>query len=59
MPTGEQYNMINYKNTDVICGGSGGGRQIVRVDVSEDGGRSWKQAEIGEGGNQVITTFLE
>jgi len=43
----------------IFGGGSGGGRQIVRVDVSEDGGRSWKQAEIGEGGNQVITTFLE
>lgn len=38
---------------------SGGGRSIVRVDVSADGGRSWHQAELlkdlleGEGGHKA------
>jgi len=40
---------------------SGGGRSIVRVDVSADGGRSWHQAEMlrdmkeGEGGHKAWT----
>ena len=32
---------------------SGGGRGIVRVDVSVDGGKSWKTAELGAGKQQV------
>ena len=31
---------------------SGGGRNIVRVDITGDGGKSWQAAEIKEGGNQ-------
>lgn len=31
---------------------SGGGRGIVRVDVSADGGSSWVSAELGEGSEQ-------
>mmetsp|Transcript_12330 Transcript_12330/g.11163 ORF Transcript_12330/g.11163 Transcript_12330/m.11163 type:complete len:516 (+) Transcript_12330:66-1613(+) len=33
---------------------SGGGRGIVRVDVSIDGGKSWKTAKLLEGSNQPI-----
>ena len=31
---------------------SGGGRNIVRVDITGDGGESWQIAEIKEGGDQ-------
>jgi len=31
---------------------SGGGRNIVRVDITGDGGKSWQAAEITEGGDQ-------
>ena len=31
---------------------SGGGREIVRVDVSPDGGKSWLEAELKEGTGQ-------
>lgn len=31
---------------------SGGGREIVRVDVSADGGKSWLEAELKEGTGQ-------
>mmetsp|Transcript_36653 Transcript_36653/g.98187 ORF Transcript_36653/g.98187 Transcript_36653/m.98187 type:complete len:529 (-) Transcript_36653:232-1818(-) len=31
---------------------SGGGRGIVRVDVSTDGGKTWNTAELGEGKDQ-------
>ena len=31
---------------------SGGGRAIVRVDVSADGGATWHNAELGEGAEQ-------
>jgi sulfite oxidase len=31
---------------------SGGGRNIVRVDITGDGGKSWQAAEIKEGGDQ-------
>lgn len=31
---------------------SGGGRGVVRVDVSCDGGKTWKTAELAEGTNQ-------
>jgi sulfite oxidase len=31
---------------------SGGGRRIIRVDVSADGGQSWQVAELGEGAQQ-------
>jgi sulfite oxidase len=31
---------------------SGGGRNIVRVDITGDGGESWQTAEIKEGGDQ-------
>ena len=31
---------------------SGGGREIVRVDVSADGGKSWLEAELKEGRSQ-------
>ena len=30
---------------------SGGGREIIRVDVSADGGRTWQQAELFQGGD--------
>eukprot|EP00606_Chrysophyceae_sp_TOSAG23-5_P000285 GSChrysophyteH2.ASY1.ANO1.1605.1 assembled CDS len=33
---------------------SGGGRGIVRVDVSVDGGKSWKTAELGAGKQQPM-----
>jgi sulfite oxidase len=31
---------------------SGGGRKIVRVDVSSDGGKTWHPADLEEGGDQ-------
>lgn len=31
---------------------SGGGRRIIRVDVSPDGGKTWQVAELGEGSEQ-------
>jgi len=31
---------------------AGGGRNIVRVDLTSDNGKTWKAAEIVEGGNQ-------
>lgn len=31
---------------------SGGGRGIIRVDVSLDGGKTWQEAKIKEGGYQ-------
>jgi len=34
---------------------SGGGRGIVRVDVSIDGGQNWTTAELGEGADQHPT----
>jgi sulfite oxidase len=33
---------------------SGGGRGIIRVDVSADGGRSWTTASLGEGSQQPL-----
>jgi len=33
---------------------SGGGRGIVRVDVSIDGGKNWKTASLREGSNQPL-----
>jgi sulfite oxidase len=33
---------------------SGGGRAIIRVDVSADGGKSWKEAELLEGSSQPL-----
>lgn len=33
---------------------SGGGRGIVRVDVSADGGSTWHQAELGQGQEQPL-----
>jgi len=33
---------------------SGGGRGIVRVDVSADGGNTWHQAELGQGQEQPL-----
>ena len=33
---------------------SGGGRGIVRVDVSSDGGVTWQTARLGEGHNQPL-----
>ena len=41
--------MSQKDSKDVTVGGfafSGGGRAIVRVDVSADGGQTWKQAEL-------------
>lgn len=34
---------------------SGGGRGIVRVDVSADGGKSWTSAQLKEGSEQPLT----
>jgi len=31
---------------------AGGGRNIVRVDITGDGGKSWQAAEITQGGDQ-------
>jgi len=31
---------------------AGGGRNVVRVDVTGDGGKTWTTAEVTEGGNQ-------
>lgn len=39
---------------------SGGGRGIVRVDISPDGGKTWKQAELipnGQPFNRYQFTF--
>ena len=33
---------------------SGGGRGIIRVDVSGDGGETWETAELGEGSEQPV-----
>jgi sulfite oxidase len=33
---------------------SGGGRGIVRVDVSADGGETWTTAELGKGAEQPM-----
>jgi sulfite oxidase len=33
---------------------SGGGRGIIRVDVSIDGGKSWNTATLTEGSDQPI-----
>lgn len=33
---------------------SGGGRKVVRVDVSVDGGQTWVEAELKEGPNQKL-----
>lgn len=40
------------KDTVVVSGWamSGGGRAIVRVDVSADGGATWRDAELDSGG---------
>jgi sulfite oxidase len=32
----------------------GGGRKILRVDISPDGGKSWEQAELQDGSNQPL-----
>ena len=34
---------------------SGGGRAIIRVDVSADGGRTWTAAELGDGADQPLS----
>jgi len=34
---------------------SGGGRGIVRVEVSADGGKTWQVAELGQGSQQKLT----
>ena len=33
---------------------SGGGRGIVRVDVSADGGKTWRSAALGQGSEQPL-----
>ncbi|MGI8650106.1 MAG: sulfite oxidase [Rubrobacter sp.] len=39
---------------------AGGGRRVARVDVSSDGGATWRQARLGEGRNDPWTwTFWE
>jgi len=43
---------------DINCSGfawSGGGRGIVRVDVSADGGKTWITADLGAGSEQNMT----
>ena len=35
---------------------SGGGRAIIRVDVSADGGRTWTAAELGDGADQPLSS---
>ena len=54
---------VNEREEDVVAvegyAFAGGGRSIVRVDLSTDGGRSWHQAELlkdldeGEGGHKA------
>ena len=51
----EQIDDINLGYTEVETSGwafTGGGRSVVRVDVSGDGGKTWSQAELGEGSEQ-------
>lgn len=38
---------------------AGGGRTIERVDVSTDGGETWKTADLGKDGNQWTWRFWE
>mmetsp|Transcript_7062 Transcript_7062/g.14181 ORF Transcript_7062/g.14181 Transcript_7062/m.14181 type:complete len:633 (-) Transcript_7062:285-2183(-) len=46
---------IDYEEGSITLKGwawSGGGRNIIRVDVSADGGRTWQPAELGQGAEQ-------
>ncbi len=38
---------------------AGGGREIARVDVSADGGKTWKTAELGAGGSGWTWRFWQ
>ena len=49
------YKFENINNNKLTIKGyaySGGGRGIIRVDVSIDGGKTWKEAELLEGNEQ-------
>ena len=37
---------------------SGGGRGIVRVDVSGDGGKTWKTARLTDGSEQPLHKYV-
>eukprot|EP00601_Ochromonadales_sp_CCMP2298_P036296 CAMPEP_0173352368 /NCGR_PEP_ID=MMETSP1144-20121109/15981_1 /TAXON_ID=483371 /ORGANISM="non described non described, Strain CCMP2298" /LENGTH=236 /DNA_ID=CAMNT_0014300579 /DNA_START=36 /DNA_END=746 /DNA_ORIENTATION=- len=47
LPLGETLEVSGYAY-------SGGGRGIVRVDVSADGGKTWQCADLGEGSQQPL-----
>lgn len=47
VPAGESLEVSGYAY-------SGGGRGIVRVDVSADGGQTWQSAALGEGVDQPL-----
>lgn len=37
---------------------SGGGREIIRVDVSFDGGKTWKEADLSETDQKVCLPLI-
>lgn len=52
MPVTSAFTSVSKLNEALVAQGfaySGGGREIVRVDVSEDNGKTWKQADLMEG----------
>ena len=55
MPTNQEvldYHLIENKIKAVGFAWSGGGRNIVRVDVSMDNGETWNEAKLLEGKDQ-------
>ncbi|KAF2092876.1 hypothetical protein NA57DRAFT_13712, partial [Rhizodiscina lignyota] len=52
MPITSAFTSVSKISDELVAHGfaySGGGREIVRVDVSEDNGKTWKQAELVDG----------
>lgn len=53
----QEGSSVDAKNNEVHLSGiawSGGGRGIVRVDVSADGGKTWHIANLGSGKEQML-----
>ena len=52
----QEGSTLQRSDETVTLGGvawSGGGREVVRVDVSSDGGKTWQVAELTEGAGQT------
>ena len=49
-----KYN-VSYSKIPIIFNLTGGGRNIVRVDLTGDGGKSWTSAHITHGGDQKFS----